>query len=148
MPRQFTVELPWAPSTNTFLRHFLLPGRKHPSTCISEKGREFYAAVGALLLETRPAKFSGPLAATIELYPPDRRSIDVDNRNKSVLDSLKRRPKDLKQWPGAWLFAEDDSQVKEMHTFIRGIVPGGKVVCTITQLSGEIQPPLFASGEE
>ena len=80
------IELPWPPTTNTFLRHFILPGRKNVSTCISAKGREFYATVGLLVFEKRIPKLAGPLAMLIELYPPDRRKIDVDNRNKPTLD--------------------------------------------------------------
>ena len=86
MTPPLVIELPWPPSTNSFLRHFILPGRKHVSTCISAQGREYYATVGLLLLEKRLPKMAGALAVVIELYPPDRRKIDVDNRNKPILD--------------------------------------------------------------
>ena len=91
------------------------------------------AAVGLILAEKKYPKLGGPLAVLIELYPPDRRRIDVDNRPKAILDSLKRREKDKKQIPGAWIFAEDDSQVKDLRTILRDIVPGGKVVVTISK---------------
>lgn len=144
MTEQLTIELPWPPSTNTFLRHFLLPGRKHPSTCISEKGRQFFKEVGSLLANNpKLPKLEGPLAVTIELYPKDNRRIDVDNRAKSLLDSLKRRPKDKKQENGAWIFADDDSQVKDLRCILRHVVPGGKAIVTFTKLPGESQPKLF-----
>jgi len=142
-----TLTLPWGPSTNTFLRHFVLPGRRQASTCISEAGREFYRAVGVLLLQQRPPKLSGNLAVQIDLYPPNRRSIDVDNRAKPILDSLKRRPKDKQQYPGAWLFAEDDSQVKIIRTDIRDVFPGGKSIVTVaTILPGQVVEPMRISG--
>jgi crossover junction endodeoxyribonuclease RusA len=130
------IELPWPPTTNTFLRHFILPGRKNVSTCISAKGRKFYAAVGLLLLEKRLPKLAGRLVMVIELYPPDRRKIDVDNRNKPTLDALKRRPKDKKQLPGSWLFADDDSQVIDLRAILKHVVPGGKAVVTLTAVAG------------
>lgn len=143
--KSLTIELPWPPSTNTFLRHFLLPGRKHPSTCISEKGREFFKEVGRILIKNRLKlpKLEGPLAVTIEIFPKDRRKIDVDNRAKAVLDSLKRRPKDKKQFSGAWIFADDDSQVHDLRLILRNIVPNGKAIVTLTKLPSESQPNLF-----
>jgi crossover junction endodeoxyribonuclease RusA len=143
------IELPWPPTTNTFLRHFILPGRTNVSTCISAKGREFYAAVGLLLLEKRLPKLAGPLAMVIELYPPDRRKIDVDNRNKPTLDALKRRPKDKKQLPGAWLFADDDSQVIDLRAILKHVVPGGKAVVTLTAVAGAaVQESLLADDDD
>jgi crossover junction endodeoxyribonuclease RusA len=145
MKEFISIELPWPPSTNTFLRHFLLPGRKHPSTCISEKGREFYAAVARILYAGRYAKMSGALSMTIDLYPPDKRRTDVDNRNKPVLDSLKRRPKDKKQLPGSWIFADDDSQVRKLTTELHPCIPGaGKAIVTISTIPGsEVQTGMF-----
>ena len=143
------IELPWPPSTNTFLRHFILPKRKHVSTCISARGRDYYAEVGALLLEKWLPKLAGALAVVVELYPPDRRKIDVDNRNKPILDSLKRRPKDKKQLPGAWLFADDDSQVEDLRTILRPCVPGGKAIVTLRAITGrETQGGLFEGDAE
>ena len=140
-----TIELPFPPSTNTFLRHFVLPGRRQATTCISEKGREFFQAVGRVLLADRLLipKLHGPLSVVIELHPPDRRSIDPDNRIKATLDSLKRRPKDKKQFPGAWVFADDDSQVHDVRAFLSHIIPGGKAVVTLA----EAAPELFAEAE-
>ena len=75
------------------------------------------------------------LFAFIELYPPDHRSIDVDNRNKPILDSLKYRPKDKAQTLDSWIFADDDSQVKCLLTVLLNVVPGGKVVITLKQIN-------------
>ena len=140
----FTIELPWPTSANALHRHFLLPGRKHPSTCLSQEGRDFYAAVNRLLLPHRlKPKLAGQLAMTIELYPPTRANTDIDNRSKAVLDSLKRRPKDAKQIPGCWIFADDDSQVRDLRVVFRTIHPGGKAVVTIAKLAGATQGEMF-----
>ena len=132
--KPLVLTLPWGPSTNTFLRHFVLKGHKHASTCISEDGRDYFREVGHLLLAKKAAKIAGPIAMTIELWPPDRRSIDVDNRAKPILDALKRRPKDKDQLPGAWIFADDDSQVVDLRIVLRAVIPAGKAVVTLTPL--------------
>ena len=36
----------------------------------------------------RPKKHLGPVSIGIELGPPDRRSFDIDNRSKALLDLL------------------------------------------------------------
>lgn len=146
--KTITFELPWPPSTNHYLRHFILPGRKAPSTCISADGRAFLCKVGWTLLKLRIPKIVGELAMNIDLYPPNRRRIDVDNRAKPILDSLKRRPKDKDQIRGCWLFADDDSQVTVLRIAKRQVVPGGKAVVTVVPLQGPgSQMPLFERSE-
>jgi Holliday junction resolvase RusA-like endonuclease len=144
--RTVTIKLPWPVSTNAYLRHVELPvGKglapcprchKRPSriaTLISEPGREWLKAVGRILFAEGIPHMAGPLSVEIRLFPPDRRSIDVDNRNKPILDALKPRPKDADQL--AWLFAEDDSQVERLLTIReRWIIPGGDCIVTVTQL--------------
>lgn len=143
-PDVFTIELPWPTSKNAFHRRFLLPGRKRPSTCISQEGRDFYAAIGRLLIPHRlKIKTAGPVVMMLDLYPPTRAHMDIDGRITSTLDSLKRRPKDAKQIPGCWIFADDDSQVRDLRVVFRTIVPGGKAVVTIAKLARETQGEMF-----
>ena len=131
--QSLTIELPWPPTTNTFLRHFVIEtkGRAMARTCISKKGREFYAEVSSLIAYGNYPKLEGDLSVLIELYPPTKRKIDVDNRNKPVLDSIKCRPKDKNQILDSWIFADDDSQVKDLRTVMCDIVKGGKAIVTI-----------------
>jgi crossover junction endodeoxyribonuclease RusA len=155
-PEPFTIGLPWPPSVNHYWKHIVLPGRKIPSVYISKEGKAFLSAVNRILVPRRlQPKLRGPLAMLIELYPPNWRGVyvegkgglhDVDNRAKPVLDALKRRPKDRKQILGCWVFADDDSQVRDLRVVFRSIVPGGKAVVTLSRLPGEVQPEMF--GEE
>ena len=115
------------------------------ATLLSEKGREWYQTVDRILFAKKLPRISGPLSLELLLFPPDRRKIDVDNRNKPVLDSLKRRDKDAQQM--AWLFADDDSQVKVLTTIMGPVTAGGKCIVTIKVLPGEVQPELPLADE-
>ena len=149
-----TLELPWPPSVNHYLRHVELPltkfrcpacqrfGKVRVATLISSDGRDWLRAVDRLLVEKKLPLISGLLAVHITLHPPNRREIDVDNRGKPILDSLKRRPRDEKQL--RWLFRDDDSQVKDLHTVFGPIVEGGLAVVKITQIEGlPVQAEMF-----
>ena len=65
-------------------------------------------------------KLTGNLRVSAEFYPPDARRRDLDNvGGKALLDSLQ----------AAGLF-EDDSQIKEIHLWMREPMPTGLVnVC-------------------
>lgn len=104
------LELPYPPSVNHYWR------RVGPRTLISRGGRAFRDEVCAILAARRVQPLVGPLAVSIELFPPDRRRRDVDNAMKSLLDALAHG--------GAY---HDDSQVARLTIQRRGVVPGGKV---------------------
>jgi len=107
---------------------------------ISKEGRQWLLDADAAIRAAGNRPMEGLLEVWLELYPPDWRSIDVDNRIKPVLDALKRRPKDEKQT--AWLFADDDSQVKAYHVNLHAPTPGGKCVVTVKALpalQGELE---------
>ena len=154
MTMPLTIVLPWAPSTNSYYRHVEIPlgkgkpacpvcGRRHcrVATLLSDAGRNYLRDVDRQLFMDVPEGviFRGDLELSIVLFPPDRRSIDADNRFKAVLDSLKRRPKDDKQT--AWLM-EDDSQVKKLSAVIGPVSKGGKCVVTIAEIPS-MEPGLF-----
>jgi len=140
-----TIELPFPPSTNHYYRHVELPlgkggacpacgkRRSRVATLISSEGREWLKAVSNELFLEGVRPISGPLSVEIILHPPNRRKIDVDNRQKPLLDALKRRPKDETQ--KAWLFADDDSQVEKLVTEKGPIVPGGGCIVTVRRLA-------------
>jgi crossover junction endodeoxyribonuclease RusA len=102
------------------------------ATLISSEGREWLKTASNELFMEGVKPMSGPLAVEIVLHPPNRRRIDVDNRQKPLLDALKRRPKDDNQ--RAWLFADDDSQVEKLSTEKSSIIPGGKCIVKVTKL--------------
>ena len=155
MDNSITIELPWPPSANQYTRHVQItisracPYCKRCGTSVrallSRDGRQYLKDVDRILRGLGHRPMHGPLAVHITLCPPDRRSIDTDNRQKPLLDALKRRPKDEDQT--AWIFATDDSQVIDLHTVKAGVVPGGKCIVTITPI-GEPQQTLGFFTEE
>jgi len=108
-----TMELPLPPSVNTYWRNFR--GR----TVLSKGGRDYKLLVQEYVTINQIPSFSDDrLAAIIKIYPRDRRAIDLDNRLKSLLDSLQ----------DAGVF-NDDSQFDDIQ-IVRGVIKsGGK--CTI-----------------
>ena len=157
MSQEITIELPWPPSANHYTRHVQIPISRACPYCkrcgtsvralLSREGRQYLKDVDRVVRKAGYRPMSEQLKAHILLCPPDRRIIDVDNRQKPILDSLKRRPRDEDQT--AWIFATDDSQVIDLHTVKAGVVPGGKCIVVITPID-ELQKTLgFATdGEE
>jgi len=109
-----TLELPLPPSMNTYWRNFR--GR----TVLSAGGREYKVAVQEYVAAHNLPKFGDErLGATITIFPRDKRISDLDNRLKSLLDSLQ----------DAGLF-DDDSQFDRIY-ICRGMIKKGGG-CTIT----------------
>lgn len=116
-----TVVLPWPPSVNSYWRSYR--GRN----ILSKRGRLYKEAAGRAVLAAGANKhLSGRLRVKLTAYPPDRRRRDIDNLNKSVLDSM--------QAAGVYL---DDSQIDELTITRAGIEKGGVVVATVETISPE-----------
>lgn len=126
--REIIFELPWPPSVNHYWRNVVV-GR-HARTLISADGRAYKRNVGQAVLEQTVGQkikhkpFLGRVSVELTLYPPDRRSRDIDNSTKAVLDALT----DAKVW-------RDDSQVDELHIRRADVVRGGKAVVQITEVA-------------
>lgn len=93
------IWMPWPPSTNSIWRNV---GRR---TLLSKEARLYRnRARGELLAQgVANVRLGGRLAVRITLYPGDRRSFDIDNKLKALLDALTHSR--------VWL---DDSQVDEL----------------------------------
>jgi len=92
---------------------------------MSKAGREYKKAVAEYIADNDFPKFGNKrLAINMVVWPRDKRSFDIDNRIKSVLDSLQ----------DAGLF-DDDSQVDELSIY-RGshVVPKGCIKITIEEI--------------
>ena len=107
--------MPFPPSVNK-----MFPTGKNGRRFLSERGKAYRQEVYALTLEQHGIfkPFTGPLKATVELVPPDRRKRDIDNFNKALFDSLKHANVYM-----------DDSQIKQLHLFMRE--KGDEPSCTI-----------------
>ena len=116
---QLTLELPLPPSVNTYWRNFR--GR----TVLSAGGREYKVIVQKYVTANNLPKFGEErLGATITIFPRDKRVSDLDNRLKSLLDSLQ----------DAGLF-DDDSQFDRIYISRGMIKKGGGCTITISTLN-------------
>lgn len=112
------LELPFPPSVNTYYR------RGAHATYMSKAGREYKQAVADYISGGDfPNMGNKRLSVSMIVWPRDRRVFDLDNRLKSVLDSLQM------------LIYDDDSQIDELSIY-RGsqIVPGGSIKVMIEEI--------------
>ncbi len=101
------LTLPWPPTSNTYYRSV------GGTVKISEKGRQYRKAVADQVLVQRGAKLlAGRLSVSVLANPPDKRTRDLDNCFKALLDSLTKA--------GVWL---DDAQVDHLQ-ITRGPIGG------------------------
>lgn len=110
------LELPWPPSLNRYYRIF------RSRIIISRIGRAYRKNVITLLADRFPSALLGRLQVTVFAHPPDRRRRDLDNTQKSLLDSLQH----------AGVF-KDDSQIDSLCIHRCNIVPDGKVRVSILE---------------
>lgn len=119
------IDLPWPPSVN----HYWRTPRSGPlagRTMISEKGREYRAAVAEQVLLQRAAhRLTERLAVEIQVIEPDRRARDIDNLLKATLDSLTHA--------GVWM---DDQQIDDLRIWRRPGAVGGMVKVQIRAAEG------------
>jgi crossover junction endodeoxyribonuclease RusA len=126
MGSSVTIPLPWPPTVNTYFRSILIGGA--PRVLISKRGRDYRLDVQQQILERfgvrRPLR--DRLSVSIDAHPPDRRSRDLDNLFKGLLDSLTH----ARVW-------EDDSLIDELSIRRRSIKSGGLVLVRIELIEAE-----------
>jgi crossover junction endodeoxyribonuclease RusA len=96
MKNKIKITLPFPPSVNTLYATY--KGRR----ILSKEGRQFKKTVELLVGKTTPT--TNEVAVTVEIYRP-RRTSDLDNRLKGLLDSM------------TGLFYVDDKQIVEIHAY-------------------------------
>lgn len=122
-----TIELPFPPSVNHYWGTRVVGSgkRKFIQRYINEAGTKFRSAVyEVFLVENIRQKFAGPLACTVDLYPPCNRRRDCDNYCKGLLDAL-----------GSAGLYDDDSQIMDLHIRMHPKHAPGRVVVTLTPIS-------------
>ena len=124
MPDPIRITLPWPPSVNSMWR--AVPRGKCCANILSAKGREYRERA---LLEIASQgetlrMLTGRLRVTLDLFPPTRRRMDVDNYSKASLDVLTH----AKVWA-------DDEQIDDLH-ILRCPVDrkNPRVIVTITEI--------------
>lgn len=103
------LELPFPNSLNTHWRH------ARGVTYISKQGMEYRQAVKVAMQAYDFTAFDCRIEVGVELYPPNKRAFDIDNRIKALLDAL--------QAAGA---IADDGLVDRLVVERKTIVKGGK----------------------
>ncbi|WP_283148998.1 RusA family crossover junction endodeoxyribonuclease [Silvimonas soli] len=116
-----TITLPWPPSLNKYWRH-PTSGKLAGRHMISAEGRAYRVAVQAECLVNRIKPAVGRLNVEITAFPPDKRTRDLDNLTKALLDGLTHG--------GAW---GDDGQIDRLVIERAGVVSNGCVVVRISQ---------------
>ena len=98
---------------------------------ISKKGRQFRDAVIASALEQNAYKLmiDNKLTVDVILYPPDRRTRDLDNYMKALLDALTH----AKVWG-------DDSQIDNLNIHRGIVVKHGMARLRIAEHHGMLMP--------
>ena len=108
-------ELPWPPSVNHYWHQ--VGAGKARRVYLSTRAKQFCADVQAAVLQLRAHQRStARLGGSFEFLPPDRRTRDIDNLLKGLLDSMCKA--------GVYL---DDSQFDELRLSRGQCAPGGVV---------------------
>lgn len=137
--RKWEYILPWPPSVNTYWKPFVFrakgPGIKVAGSdvkvmmrmVLSAKGKEYKQLVeNSIGISGNAPHTLQRLAVVIHAFQPDRRPTDLDNRLKSLLDSLQ----------GAGVF-EDDEQIDDLRIIRGGVVKrkNARVHVSIAEIS-------------
>jgi crossover junction endodeoxyribonuclease RusA len=119
MPHATQLTLPFPPTVNTYYRN--VKGR----TLMSKKGRAYRALAISTCFWQKTYCYAADvrLAVTLNLYPPNKRKWDIDNRVKATLDAL--------QHAG---IIPDDEQVDELEIIRCPISPDSRVEIFISEI--------------
>lgn len=118
---EINLKLPFPPSANRYWRH------ARGKIYISKEALDYRDQVKmACMMYGKIITKTGPVSVAVDLYPPDRRRWDLDNRAKQLLDAL--------QYAG--VFA-DDSQIVFLTMRKNAPVPGGACNVTVSDVFSE-----------
>jgi crossover junction endodeoxyribonuclease RusA len=105
-----------------------IPVGRRCRVVISRDGRAYRRAVCAAFAVARPAEWNGPLegrlSTKVTLHPPTRRSIDIDNRMKALLDAMEHA--------GVY---RDDGQIDHLEIVRGALVKTGAAAVEIVEVA-------------
>lgn len=128
-----TFALPYPPTVNRYWRH-PSTGKLAGRHLISEEGRRYRLDVQRAIIAQRVRAVAGRLAVHIVAHMPDRRTRDLDNITKAVLDGLTHAH--------IWV---DDSVIDDLRITRGGsLVNGGQLQVTVSVIGeASSQPSLL-----
>ena len=118
--------LPWPPTVNNYY------SCTKYGIHISKRGRKYADDVASAVREQLGGlKIHEHVELTVILYPPDKRTRDLDNHMKALQDALTK----CELW-------EDDAQIDQLRVFRGEILRGGKVACMVRN-AGMVIPEML-----
>lgn len=111
------ITLPYPPSVNHLYRNV---GHR---TILSRGGRDYIQKVGEVIAGLGISTLHGRLAVDVEVYPPDRKTRDMDNIQKALFDSLRKNE-----------VIEDDGQIDRIAIRRMGATRGGAVIVRLEEI--------------
>lgn len=127
-----TLELPFPPSLNHYKRIgrtiVTKAGKSYQQRYNSPETKAYYYEVWQRVMKLRREGFksfgSAMISVYLGVYPKNKRKFDLDNLCKVLLDSLQK----------SGLF-DDDSQIHLLTVEKKSIIPEGKVIVRIEELT-------------
>ncbi len=119
-----SLELPWPPSVNNYYRATVRNGKPCQIKTGPARSYRDKVRVACIMAGINGRRLPGRIAVELRLYPPTRRSFDIDNRLKGILDGL--------TYARVWL---DDSQVDRLTVSRGERISGGLVKIQISELA-------------
>jgi crossover junction endodeoxyribonuclease RusA len=107
--------LPYPPSVNHYW------GVSGKQRFIGKKGKEFRQAVAEACLDLEVKTMEGNVSVFVALWPPDKRTRDIDNTIKPLLDAMEHA--------GVY---ENDCQINQLHVVRKDPIKGGACAVVIT----------------
>jgi crossover junction endodeoxyribonuclease RusA len=110
-----TLHIPYPPSVN---HYWGISGKQR---FLGKKGKEFRQAVAEACLDLEVKTMEGNVSVFVALWPPDKRTRDIDNTIKPLLDAMEHA--------GVY---ENDCQINQLHVVRKDPIKGGACAVVIT----------------
>ena len=109
------LTIPYPPSVNHYW------GVSGKQRFLGKKGKEFRQAVAEACLDLEVKTMEGNVSVFVALWPPDKRTRDIDNTIKPLLDAMEHA--------GVY---ENDCQINQLHVVRKDPIKGGACAVVIT----------------